>query len=152
MISVMRNNEMKKLLLALIMCFPVFQSHAFTPEETVAITILAEARGEGESGMYAVACVISQRAIERKISADKVCTQKWQFSCWNPNDPQKGKLGSLLNLPQAKYAKMLAKNIMNLDRSYVGYANHYHTHRVKPYWSKGKTPVKVLGNHRFFKL
>ena len=145
-------NDMKTLLLAFIMCFPIFKSHAFTPEETLAITILAEARGEGESGMYAVACVISQRAIERKISADKVCTQKWQFSCWNPNDPQKGKLGSLLNLPQAKYAKMLAKNIMNLDRSFVGFANHYHTHRVKPYWSKGKTPVKVLGNHKFFKL
>ena len=144
--------EMKKLLLALAFLVPVLESQSFTSEETVAITILAEARGEGQSGMYAVACVISQRAIERKISAAKVCTQKWQFSCWNHNDPQRGKLGRLLNLPQAKYAKMLAKNIMNLQRSYVGYANHYHTHSVKPYWSKGKTPIKVLGNHKFFKL
>ena len=143
---------MKKLLLALAFLVPVLESQSFTSEETVAITILAEARGEGQSGMYAVACVISQRAIERKISAAKVCTQKWQFSCWNHNDPQRGKLGRLLNLPQAKYAKMLAKNIMNLQRSYVGYANHYHIHSVKPYWSKGKTPIKVLGNHKFFKL
>ena len=144
--------KMKKILLTLAVLVPVFETQSFTPEETVAITILAEARGEGERGMYAVACVISQRAIERKISAAKVCTQKWQFSCWNPNDPQRGKLGRLLNLSQAKYAMRLAKNIMNLQRSYVGYANHYHTHRVKPYWSKGKTPIKVLGNHKFFKL
>jgi len=123
-----------------------------TPEEIVAITILAEARGEGEQGMYAVACVIAQRSIERKLAPDKVCTQKWQFSCWNPNDPQKSKLRRLLSVSQAKYAKRLALNIMNLDRSIVGFANHYHTHRVKPYWSKGKTPVKVIGNHRFFKL
>jgi hypothetical protein len=88
MTSVMRN-EMKTLLLAFIMCFPIFKSHAFTPEETVAITILAEARGEGKSGMYAVACVISQRAKERKKSAAQVCLQPWQFSCWNKNDPQK---------------------------------------------------------------
>jgi N-acetylmuramoyl-L-alanine amidase len=144
--------KLKKLLIALALLVPVLESQSFTSEETVAITILAEARGEGQSGMYAVACVISQRAIERKISAAKVCTQKWQFSCWNHNDPQRGKLGRLLNLPQAKYAKMLAKNIMNLERSYVGYANHYHTHSVKPYWSKGKKAVKTIGNHRFFKL
>ena len=31
----------------------------------VAITILAEARGEGQAGMYAVGAVIAQRAIER---------------------------------------------------------------------------------------
>lgn len=121
-------------------------------EDIIAITILAEARGEGESGMYAVACVIAQRSIERKLSASKVCTQKAQFSCWNSNDPQRHKLGRLLNLPQAKYAKTLARSITKLDRSFVGYANHYHTHRVKPYWSRGKTPVRVIGNHKFFKL
>tara|TARA_Y100001937_G_scaffold29582_1_gene42609 strand:- start:1872 stop:2156 length:285 start_codon:yes stop_codon:yes gene_type:complete len=35
-------------------------------EKIVAITILAEARGEGEKGMYAVGAVIAQRAFERK--------------------------------------------------------------------------------------
>ncbi len=31
-------------------------------------------------------------------------------------------------------------------------ANHYHTTAVKPRWSRGKTPVKAIGNHLFFKL
>jgi spore germination cell wall hydrolase CwlJ-like protein len=120
--------------------------------DVVATTILAEARGEGKPGMYAVACVIAQRSKNRGISAEKVCLQKWQFSCWNANDPQRGKLKSLLKLKEAEYAKTLASNIHNLDRSYTGYADHYHTKSVKPYWSKGKKPVKVIGNHLFFKL
>ena len=144
---------MKKLLLTTAMCLSTISTtQAFTPTETVAITILAEARGEGKAGMYAVACVISQRSLDRKITPAKVCTQKWQFSCWNPNDPQRGKLGRLLTLPEAEYALSLAKNITRLDRSYVGYANHYHTNRVSTRWSRGKAPVKTLKNHRFFRL
>lgn len=142
----------KKTLFILSMCFPIFSSYGYTSNETVAITILAEARGEGEKGMYAVACVIAQRSFDRHISADKVCTQKWQFSCWNANDPQRNKLHSLLKLPEAKYAMKLAESLNTLDRSYIGFANHYHTSAVTPSWSKGKTPVRVIGNHKFFKL
>jgi len=39
----------------------------------IAITILAEARGEGQGGMYAVAAVIAQRAFERKRTATEIC-------------------------------------------------------------------------------
>ena len=43
------------------------RTHTLTREQkVVAITILAEARGEGTKGMYAVAAVIAQRAMERK--------------------------------------------------------------------------------------
>jgi len=125
---------------------------AFSDRDVIAITILAEARGEGEAGMYGVACVIAQRALERKKSPREICLQKWQFSCWNPNDPQRGRLGRLLKTPQAAYAIRLADHIKEVDRSFTGNANHYHTKSVKPYWSKGKTPVKVLGNHLFFRL
>jgi hypothetical protein len=52
-------------------------------EKIVAITILAEARGEGERGMYAVGACIAQRAVERKQTPSEVCLKKWQFSCWN---------------------------------------------------------------------
>ena len=124
----------------------------FNDRQIVAITILAEARGEGKAGMYAVACVIAQRSLDRKITPAEVCLQKWQFSCWNPKDSQRGKLGRLLTLPEAEYALYLAKNFTRLDRSYVGYANHYHTHRVSPRWSRGKAPVAIVGNHKFFRL
>ena len=98
--------------------------------DVVAMTILGEARGEGEAGMYGVACVIAQRVINRNKTAKQVCLQKgkriWQFSCWDERDPNRKKLPTLLKTHQhAAYAKMLATNINNLQRSYVGNADHY---------------------------
>lgn len=120
-------------------------------DKVIAITILAEARGEGEAGMYAVGAVIAQRAFEGKRTPSEVCLKKWQFSCWNGKKPKD--LAHLLETPQAKYALLIAKNINNLSREFVGYANHYHNNKIKPpYWAKGKKPVKVIGNHIFYKL
>ena len=42
-----------------------------------------EARGESTLGRYAIATVISTRAIERNLSPLQVCLQPRQFSCWN---------------------------------------------------------------------
>jgi hypothetical protein len=117
----------------------------------IAITILAEARGEGQGGMYAVGAVIAQRAFERKRTPTEVCLKKWQFSCWNGK--QLKDLEHLLKVPQGKYAIALAKNIKLLSRDFVGYANHYHNNKIKlPYWAKGQKPVKTIGNHIFYKL
>ena len=116
--------------------------------DTVTSTILAEARGEGQAGMYAVACVIQVRSRERSLTPEQVCLQKYQFSCNN-----KGIQVKLLNQSQeAGYARLLAAAIGRLDESFVGGANHYHTAAVAPKWSKGVKPVKVIGNHKFYKL
>ena len=128
-------------------------NHNLTREQkVVAITILAEARGEGEAGMYAVGAVIAQRAFERKQTPTEVCLKKWQFSCWNGKSVKK--LEHLLKTPQAPYAISLAKVNKQLSREYVGYANHYHATWMKklPYWAKGQKPVKVIGQHAFYKL
>ena len=121
-------------------------------EKIVAITILAEARGEGEKGMYAVGAVIAQRAFERKQTPTEVCLKKWQFSCWNGKKLKD--LEHLLKVPQAKYAIIVAKNVKTLSREYVGFANHYHATwmKKKPYWAKGQKPVKTIGQHVFYKL
>ena len=126
--------------------------------DVVAMTILGEARGEGEAGMYAVACVSAQRSIEWKrngksITPKQACLQAWQFSCWNKNDPNRKKLPTLLKTHQhAAYAKMLAVNIKNLQRSYVGNADHYcHVNTHNKWTRKGKT-IKVIGKHKFYKL
>ena len=118
----------------------------------VAITILAEARGEGQAGMYAVGAVIAQRAIERKRRHSVICLGYKQFSCWNGKTFED--LEHLLELPEAAYAMLVAKSISNLDHSIVGNANHYHATwmKKKPYWAKNIKPVKVIGNHAFYKL
>jgi len=151
---------MKKLiiLLSLPVIFSAVFAHTHTnaklTRETkiVAITILAEARGEGEKGMYAVGAVISQRAFERKRTPTEICLKPWQFSCWNGKKLKD--LEHLLKLPEAKYALIVAKNVKQLSRDYVGYANHYHATWMKklPYWAKGEKPVKVIGQHAFYKL
>ena len=131
---------------------PTHKTESFSKEtKIVAITILAEARGEGEAGMYAVGAVIAQRAFEGKRTPSEVCLKKWQFSCWNGKGLKD--LTHLLKTPQAKYALLIAKNIKNLSREFVGHANHYHNNKIKPpYWAKGQKPVKVIGNHIFYKL
>ena len=152
---------MKKIVLSYIAaatCFalanetPTHKTETTSKEaKIIAITILAEARGEGEAGMYAVGAVIAQRAFEGKRTPSEVCLKKWQFSCWNGKGFKD--LAHLLKTPQAKYALLIAKNINNLSREFVGYANHYHNNKIKPpYWAKGKKPVKVIGNHIFYKL
>tara|TARA_A100001201_G_scaffold136480_1_gene125540 strand:+ start:81 stop:545 length:465 start_codon:yes stop_codon:yes gene_type:complete len=119
-------------------------------EKVVALTILAEARGEGERGMYAVAAVIAQRAHEKKMSPKEICLKRKQFSCWN-NKTVKD-LEHLFKTKQSKYALTLARNVMHLSREFTGFANHYHNNKVTPYWSKGVKPTKVIGNHIFYKL
>ena len=148
---------MKKLIILLalpvIFCSVYAHNNSTLTRETkiIAITILAEARGEGEAGMYAVAAVIAQRSFERKRTPSAVCLKKWQFSCWNGKTLKN--LEHLLKVPQAKYALALAKNIKLLSRDFIGYANHYHNNKIKlPYWAKGEKPVKTIGNHIFYKL
>ena len=101
---------------------------------------------------YAVGACIAQRAFERKQTPSEVCLKKWQFSCWNGKAVKD--LEHLLKVPQAKYAITVAKNVKNLSRDFIGHANHYHATwmKKKPYWAKGKKPVKVIGQHAFYKL
>ncbi len=121
-------------------------------DHTVALTVLAEARGEGQRGMAAVACVIRQRAENRGLSFKQVCLQKWQFSCWNGKEIKD--LTHLLDEPQAKYALWLEANMDKLKPEALGYANHYHATwmRELPYWAKGKKPAKIVGQHAFYRL
>jgi len=136
-----------------------------TQREVVAMTILGEARGEGKAGMYAVATVINQRAINRNKTPKQVCLQPWQFSCWNESDVNRAKLGELyLTHPMRDYAIRLAANITELKKSYTKNADHYCHVNENPYWSyrivvrdnkkirRYIKPVAVIGNHKFYKL
>ena len=126
----------------------------YSQREIIAMTILGEARGEGEPGMYAVACIIGQRMKNRSLTGKSVCLQSWQFSCWNKNDPNRAKLPFLLrNAPQRHYALRLADNISRLDRSYIRNADHYiHKDEKLPSHLKGRTPVITIKEHAFYKL
>ncbi|MAG59209.1 hypothetical protein CMO96_00240 [Candidatus Woesebacteria bacterium] len=145
-----------KILIAILMtcCLLVQASEGrdtFSETEIVALTLLGEARGEGDIGMYVVACVIKQRSMERDLSLSEVCLQRKQFSCWNG----KKDLGYLFKSSSAPYAIRLSRYLIgggDVQREYINYANHYCTLKTNPYWAKGKKPTKTVGNHKFFKL
>ena len=132
-----------------------FNSHG-SEHKIVAQTILAEARGDGRAGMYAVAACIKVRAQKRNLSFKQVCLQPYQFSCWNKNDPNRNKMDLLLTLPQAEYAMRLARNMHKVNTEVINQATHYmtvklwKTGRVK--WARGQKPVAFWGSHAFFKL
>lgn len=133
-------------------------------QKIVAMTILGEARNQGQAGMYAVACVIAERSISWKKTPKQVCLKKFQFSCWNENDPNRRKLPHLLNTKQGQYAKALAINLNKLNRNYIKNADHYCHIDKNPYWSyktivkngkRIKIPIKpllVIRQHKFYKL
>ena len=116
----------------------------------VALTILAEARGEGPDGMAAVAACIQQRSLNRSMTPEEVCLEKKQFSCWNGKRP--ADLEHLLKLPQAKTANWLSKNLHKLNRAKIGYADHYHADYVKPYWADKTKKTFTIGQHIFYRL
>ena len=119
-------------------------------QEIIALTLLAEARGEGVEGMEAVAMVIKQRMVNRKQTASQVCLAPKQFSCWNGKTSDD--LRHLWKSPAAPDAIEVVRRFGKLDAASIGHADHYCTVKINPYWSKGKTPVAVIGNHKFFKL
>lgn len=130
--------------------------------DILARTLWGEARGEGEKGMCAVACVVINRV---RVAQEKssywwgdtvrdVCQKPYQFSCWNNNDPNREKLEKLSSKDPA------FKKALNIARRYVlGFGNditfgatHYHADYVKPYWVKSLEKTAVVGRHIFYKI
>ena len=119
----------------------------------VAMTILGEARGEGQAGMYAVACVIAQRSVAWNKTPIQVCLQRKQFSCWNAGYAVSYQhLVRFLDTPQGNYAKRLAENLTRLNRRYVNFADHYCTLQTNNYWTRNAKVIAIIGNHKFYKL
>ena len=138
--------------------------------DIMALTVWAEARGEGPDGMAAVAWVIRHRyenpgwwsrqrgdgIPDDTIAA--VCLDAYQFSCWNHSDPQRARLLNPATKERSDY-KLCRKICLDVLQSpieddLVKGADHYCTKAVVRYtrWARGRTPVKVIGNHQFYRI
>lgn len=131
-------------------------------QNVIAQTLLGEARGEGKAGMYAVACVIKQRMKLKSYpnTATGVCLELKQFDYWTQHkrakwdDINRSNVRRLMhtNTELVRYAKMLAVNIHRVNTDYIKQADHYCTTDQHNYWTKGKKPVVIIKNHKFYKL
>ena len=122
----------------------------------LARTLWGEARGEGRAGMEAVAAVIMNRLADRRWpnTVSDVVMQPWQFSVWNTGDPNRAPMLAVGD-GDPSFRMALEVAIMAIEgqlKDPTNGANHYHTHRVQPAWSRGVEPTVIIGNHRFFRL
>lgn len=151
---------------------------ALTDEQALALTLWAEARGEGEKGLAAVACVIRNRAKQpgwwgRTIR--EVCLLPSQFSCWNyGQDPNHRKLVRMAervlageDIPDKRFQEILvlaAGVVADLVDDCVKGSDHYYSPEAMvppgriPKWAIDRRtqrpiiPTTIIGKQRFFKL
>jgi spore germination cell wall hydrolase CwlJ-like protein len=138
--------------------------------DTLARTLWGEARNQGREGMAAVANVIVNR-VDIDLHNDKkpdwwgegfhaVCRKPWQFSCWNPNDPNLVKLKAVteddLNFLMAVgiAADAISGNLP--DRTHG--ATHYFAPKALkalglslPDWALRQHPTAIIGAHVFYR-
>ena len=123
--------------------------------DILARTIFGEGRGELYGGKVAIGCVIMNRVKARSYFGDtvvEVCLKPNQFSCWNANDPNREKVEAA-SIDKDVFLECLdvAKRTLAGEFEDLTFGSrHYHTLQAAPYWSKGKTPIIQIGNHRFF--
>lgn len=124
--------------------------------DILARTIWGEARNQQRRGMEAVAQVILNRVAARRWPNDivGVVKQAFQFSVWNARDPNRPKMLAVTTRDaQFRLAMQVARAaVEGTLTNHVGKSDHYHTARVNPAWSRGKTPTVIIGDHKFFTL
>ncbi len=123
--------------------------------DVLARTLYGEARGEPVRGIEAVAAVVANRVRRggwwgRDVVS--VCLKPRQFSCWNPDDPNRPlieKVGP--SDPVFAICLRVARRAVAgaLDDPTRG-ATHYHARSAWPYWARGRAPSAEIGNHLFY--
>lgn len=137
--------------------------------DVMTLTVWAEARGESAKGQAAVASVIRTRYKNpRWWSRNKgdgipddtiaaVCRDPWQFSCWNPNDPNRLKLEDVKTQQRPDFLKIkeICRSVLDgkIPDS-TNSADHYCVTEIINYtaWTKRRKPCAVIGKHSFFRL
>ncbi len=82
----------------------------------------------------------------------EVCQQRFQFSCWNQNDPNRSQMERLSRADLQGILKIVDDVIENRVEDPTSGSTHYYAPGKipKPNWAKGKDPIAKIGNHDFF--
>jgi hypothetical protein len=126
--------------------------------EIGARTVFAEARGEGQEGMRAVAWAIVNRHDSGKWysgeSLAECCLMPFQFSCWNTNDPNRIAAARIAdNDPLLALCRGYIQSAMlNAGDDPTHGATHYVAETIPlPEWAKNAMQTAHIGRHIFFK-
>jgi N-acetylmuramoyl-L-alanine amidase len=132
-----------------------------TDTEILARTIYGESRGEKIPGKEAVAAVIINRVNRAKkhggrhwwgASIRDVCLKRWQFSCWNADDPNRVKLLEVqpYNRNFQSCLRIARRAVAGTLKDLTNGATHYHTKGLFPPWARGRMYAAEIGNHQFY--
>ncbi|WP_354857321.1 cell wall hydrolase [Acetobacter fabarum] len=129
------------------------------PVQVAARTAWGEARGEGPSGMQAVLCAGMNRIPRPAWWGHDICSvflHPWQFSCWNPKDPNRAKLLAVTSAdPQFQTALALAQRLVSgtLTDITSGADSYYDTRLPHaPAWAASRFYRCTIGHHAFYRV
>lgn len=116
--------------------------------DVMARTLYGEAEAYNERDAIAIACVIYNRVAYGMQSGiwpktvGGVCLQPWQFSCWNPGDPNRKRI-LVASDGWFERCKQIASTVLRgeMPDPTRGGTHYYETSVRMPKWAKGKKPV-----------
>ena len=112
-------------------------------------TLIAEAGGEGNEGMHAVANVIRNRAAKRGLTVEQVCLQRLQFSAWNKGA---GPVDRMVRRERAIWDDALTAWQASATEDITGSADHYYASYIRrPSWAKKMRHTVTIGKHQFYR-
>jgi hypothetical protein len=108
-----------------------------------------------------VACVVLNRVALARAKGGRfwwgndivtVCLKPWQFSCWNPSDPNRAKLDAVRpgNKVFDQCLRIAAEAVAGRLADSVNGATHYHVEGLAPPWARGREPAAQVGKHVFY--
>lgn len=137
----------------------------FSPERVLALTMWGEARGEGRDfemelrAFLGVGFTVLNR-LERGgwfgKNIKEICLKPYQYSCWNPSDPNREKMLAVgMDDPDYALCYALACRLIRgtIKINPVGKASHYHDIRLadKPTWANPPAmPLVKIDHHLFY--
>ncbi len=115
-----------------------------------------EARGEPDGGMQAVINVMVNRARDPRYpnSLAAVARQRWQFTAFNENDPNRTKLEAVAETdPEFQRAKRLALYAeLGILWDITDGATHYHSDAIgRPTYLNEADVTATIGRHVFYR-
>lgn len=127
--------------------------------EILARTIYGEGRGEPFSGQIGIAWTVMNRYKAQKkrwgYEIEEICQKPWQYSCWNDNDPNRGKIlaATFVDNAYVRAYGIACLVILEQIADPTHGATHYHSSHLPspPYWAREFPQTAVIGNHVFYR-
>lgn len=118
--------------------------------------LIGEAAGEAFHGKVACGLVVLNRVQDPRWpdTLHGVILQPWQFSCTMPQYFREDMVRVARHELWWRECDLAAWGLVaGYIRDFTCGANHYYSTIIPaPAWAEGKTPVMVVGKHRFYRL